>query len=545
MKLIPITYPWEVVTQRAENTQSPASVIPWHFQVITNKENKLLNAVTGATFPHRQVDGGRTVYEIHGPAVRGELAQSVLLSISDNTDLTLTYRQHGEFGGQNKHLRLFEPFFDQVMDTMLVVLREGLKNEKFELENHYWPEIIINHLRKKTDDPANYSLVVDLARPKKLIESLQRISDRPKRILRRIHDQERVQKVQEIDKKCMMDLARRPGAVLAEKAGPKQRILAIRRTESIDTLENRVSGHCCELVTLASRRYLKRNIQYTAMASDRVRSVEKLQRIAQHIPHKDSFQGVRRLLEPCRQPNYTLLQNADYYRMWTSYVELVRNEDLRNQLWMWHRRLWVDYMKIYLSSILYTFMTTLGPESMRFLGNKTILSDRRHRWGSWLLDDSLPGPFIIEPDSDTPTSLYVTDGSPEVLSGISPKLAILASLNADILIIASRDGELKVIPVYGLLPSHHLDDTAHAVYLEEILPSMMKAVRSFNLQFKRIKCLGAWTLLGNWHGNDVPSEAQNLREQLTCWITSVPAKSSEWTETSSSWEKPLFKICGY
>lgn len=543
--LTPITYPWEVLGG-LENTADPrdSNPIPWQFQVMASRDVRLLNAVTGKAFPGIDIDQDRVVYEIHGPAVRGELSNSVSLSTGNGIDLTLHYQQNDEPGSHYERLLAFEPFFDQMVNSMLHVVREGLKNEKFTLETHYWPELTKLLFDNDQDDPAKYSLVVDLGRPKTLIEPLHRVSDRPKRILRRIHDQERVQKVREIDTKCLMDLAKRPGTVLAEKAGPKQRILAIKRTESIDTLENRVARHCCELIKRASRRYLTEHDHISPDKSKRVASVQKLQRVALQIPRKESFQGVRPLVQPCRQPNYTLLQNADYNRIWKSYIQLIRNEDLRNQFWMWNRRLWVDYMKVYLSSSMYTFMDNLGPDTVKLMGRKTLLSKRRHDLGRWLLEDSLPGPFLIEPDSEHPLSLYLLEGSRETLIKLSSDLAILSTLNADMLMLVSGRGELKVLPIYALLPSHHLDNSAHDNYVENILPGIMRAVREFNSQCDTVQCVGGWVLLGNWRNVEHPLDTQNPGENLGCWLTSVPTDCSQWTASTSGWEEPLLSICG-
>jgi hypothetical protein len=517
--------------------------IPWRFQVLTGPDVSLRNAVTGESFPCIEV-GQLRAYEIHGPAVRGDLSNSVCLTTGNGLDLTLSYQRYEEGGSHHQRRLQFEPFFDQVMDSMLHVVREGLKNEKFSLETHYWPDINDLLFDNDQDDPAKYSLVVDLARPNKLIEPLNKVTDRPKRILRRIHDQERVQKVREIDTKCLVDLAKRPGVVLAEKAGPKQRILAIKRTESIDTLENRVTRHCCDLLSRASRRYLNEHSHISSEESKRVDSVRKLQRVAWKIPRKDSFEGVRSLIQPCRQPNYTLLQNADYSRIWKSYIQLVRNEDLRNQFWMWNRRLWVDYMKVYLSYSLLTFVNSLDPEAVRMMGHKTILSKRRHESGRWLLDDSLPGPFLIRPGSDNPLSLYALEGSRETLEGLATELAMLSALNADMLVITSRRGNLSVLPVYALLPSHHLDDSAHGTYIENMLPEMSRALSRFNAQNEVVRCVGGWVLLGNWRNVGHSESGQEPGTEPVCWLTSVPADSRKWVDGTEGRSHPMHLIFG-
>jgi len=541
--LIPIAYPWDALKVLKGDYKSSPHTCGWYSHIVTTSTS-LINAVTGAKFPQRSIGTGYSVYEIHGPAIRGELAQAVTLSDGNSSQITLSIQQGEDIGSNVSLISHFEPFFDQIMDAMLLLVREGLKNDQYKLATHYWPELIEILADNNQDDPAKYALVVDLARPKFLIESLKRISDHPKRVLRRIHDQERVQKVREIDTKCLTDLAKRPGAVLAEKAGPKQRILAIRRTESIDTLENRVTRHCCELITRVAQRYLNEHVNISLHESKRLTSVQKLQRNSIQIPHKDSFRRVRRLLEPCRQPNYTLLQNADYFRVWNAYVELVRNEDLRNNLWKWNRRLWADYMKLYLSTITYAFMQTLGEDTMRLMGNKTVLAERRHSSGIWLLEDSLPGPFIVEPDSKQPLSLYLLEGTSQALGALSNDTEPLYQLNADYIIISSCAGKIKALPIYTLMPSHHLDETAHSVYVEGMLPSLMSSIREFKSRELAVDCVGGWILLGNWLAAEHLPEAQNLKDDQKCWITSVSADARKFTGVDTNWEEPLLTMCG-
>ena len=54
---------------------------------------------------------------------------------------------------------------------------------------------------------------------------------------------ERLNKVREVDVKCIIDLSRRPGSVVVEKAGKTQSIMAVKRTGDINILENRVTKH--------------------------------------------------------------------------------------------------------------------------------------------------------------------------------------------------------------------------------------------------------------------------------------------------------------
>jgi len=539
-----LTYPWEALSAQDPDAQTRVSSTshPWVAFVLTDSGAKLENEVTGSTFPSLKISDSAQVFEIHGPALKGELSKSVALSTHQGS-LKLKYLQ-GNSQAAPIDIKKYEPFFDHILDSILLILREGLKNEVFKQQNHYWQRLLDILQGTDQNDPAKYALVVDLARPRTLLEPLHNITDRPKRVLRRIHDQERVQKVREIDTKCVIDLAKRPGATIAEKAGPKQRILAIRRTESIDTLENRVAQHACVLTDRASRRYLAENKKHTATDSKRVATVERLQRSVLRLPRKESFHGVTSLIEPCRQPNYTLLQNTDYYRVWQAYVELVKNEDLRNQMWLWNRRLWREYMTLFLGHAVHVLSDGLGSETIMKLHEKTILGQRKHDFGQWFLDDILPGPFIIEPESESPGSLYLLDGSMESLSQADPHLEVCATLNADFYMVMSREDSLSVLPIYCVLPSPHLDSSQYEEFVDELLPSLLKELKHFTAGSKPIQCIGGWVLMGNWGQKSLPPMVKNLQKGLTCWLSEISSDSSEWNDSQSSWENPLLGICG-
>src|SRR5690606_32651109 len=147
----------------------------------------------------------------------------------------------------------------------------------------------------------------------------------------RNHDQERITRIAQMDVSCMRDLARRPGTTVAEKAGPRQRLLAVKRQESLATLENRVTRHCLELAQTSCKRYLALNGHHTK--SKRVESVRRFQRLAQHLFSQSSLAAVPTLATPCRTPNHALLQNVHYTPVWRAYCGLVGNEDLRGMLW--------------------------------------------------------------------------------------------------------------------------------------------------------------------------------------------------------------------
>ncbi len=541
-----ITYPWESYSE--DNTgkeyRGLGTKLFWHFQVCVDSDTKVVNAATGKAFPEHRSGDNKKIVELSGPSKKGDMSKSITLELNDSEMVFLSFSTE-EGPNQNfPRLELFERFFDKVMNAILLLVRDCLEVEEFTVKNIYWPKILGDFNEKDDDDPAKYSLIVDLARPTELFAPLKKITDRPKRVLRRIHDQERIQKVQEVDTRCLTDLARRPGTVLVEKAGPKQRILAIKRQESIDTLENRVAKHCCALASLASKRYLREHEEKKYEGSKRKKSVSKLLRSSHQLPMKNSFHGVSILIEPCRQPNYTLMQNADYYKVWKAYIQLVRNEDLRQELWKWNRRMWSDFLGLYLTQLLTSYQRTMTDSHIQLIGEKTVRGTRKQFAGKWLIPDTLPGPYIIDKESKQPGTLYLMNGDYDTLTAVSKALSDLAALNADYLFLLSKGGQKFVLPIYALIPSNHLDEHNYSVFVQGILPSLMKSTRRFKNKIKDIEMIGSWVLLGNWGEGETEKKAKNMHENISTWISCVNPNYSKWKFNIENELEPLMTICG-
>ena len=72
-------------------------------------------------------------------------------------------------------------------------------------------------------------------------EPLETILAKPRSQLRRMHALRPVSRVREMDTRCMIWLARRPGRTAREKTVMNRRILGVQRERSSNTLENQVA----------------------------------------------------------------------------------------------------------------------------------------------------------------------------------------------------------------------------------------------------------------------------------------------------------------
>ena len=540
---IPITYPWEAISIDSKSEfDTRVNDIPWYSQIVVNKENELTNATTGENFPCKIISEVHHLYELPGPAIKGDMSRQITIDVDNTQQYDLQYYHSSNIEDYAQQIEQFEYFFDRIMNAMLFLFRICLKIDKYKKSSIYWDEILDQIHENKKDDPAKYGLVVDLARLPELINPISRITKRPKRELQRVHAQERIQKVQEVDIKCIIDLARRPGSVLAEKAGAKQRILAIKREENINILENKVTKHCCTLAAKASKRYLDEHKNIKASDSDRKKAVRKLFKESKRLPEISSFSDVVNLHEPCRQPNYTLMQNADYYKVWKAYIQLVKNEDLRVELWKWNRRMWVDYLGLFLSDVLFSFQKTMTDKYLYEIGEKTVFGKRKHDAGLWFISDTLPGPYIVHPTSNTAGTLYFIQGDYDTLINLSESTSELSVLNADYLLIYLYAEKKTVLPIYGILPPHQLTNSDRKKYVNNMMPSIIKNIRIFNSGTTKWYCKNGWILLGDWDKNKPLDKIQNLGEGIKCWTSEVDPDYKVWVDQMENYFEPLTKI---
>lgn len=160
---------------------------------------------------------------------------------------------------------------------------------------------------------------------------LQAVFERLRKVLRRERELQGLGRVEQIDPTCLRWLTRQPGYTVAQKAGARQRVLAVVRREHYDLLENRV---------------LRDLLLRTERLAERWLETEK-----EAFPGHESVKGVKRLLALCRgglaleplqgvsplhevpSPNYVLAQDALYRRVWDAYLLVVQYYRLVEDLW--------------------------------------------------------------------------------------------------------------------------------------------------------------------------------------------------------------------
>ncbi|MGA1825732.1 MAG: DUF2357 domain-containing protein [bacterium] len=187
------------------------------------------------------------------------------------------------------------------------------------------------------------ALIVKLVMDKELMRVFKSIVYRPRRILLRYRENTRLTRIQELDSACIRDYARRPGFTFAEKAGPRQVLLAVQRRDTLETLENRVfSWVLCGMAERALD-YVATNQHHLKTGSNRVRLVARFNRRCKEWLSSENFQHVffEQLQHPI-QPNYSLQMDVRYRHVYKTYQELLKEKQALDDAWEWQPILWSE-----------------------------------------------------------------------------------------------------------------------------------------------------------------------------------------------------------
>lgn len=186
------------------------------------------------------------------------------------------------------------------------------------------------------------ALIVRLAR--KLPIVLTDIVGQPKRVLQRRRAMEPIYRLKELDSTCVRWLTRQPGYTLAEKSGHRREVLAVQRYESVDTLENRVVRDLLQRCDSLATSYLRQHGEKFP-AHEWIRMTSDLQRLCRRfldLPHMQEVAS----LPSFPKPNYVLLHESRYKEVWRSYMEVIRQQRRRQQLWRWRHAVFAEMVTV-------------------------------------------------------------------------------------------------------------------------------------------------------------------------------------------------------
>lgn len=235
------------------------------------------------------------------------------------------------------------------------------------------------------EEQAELSLIVKLARKRKFILALRAIERNPRNMLLRKHRPQKIAHIQEMDATTLRAYSRAPGLTAAQKAGPRQELLAVVREDTADLPENRVLLWTVHRMKRMAQSYCSRNASHAG--SERFEIVQRLFKLTNAILSSPRLSEVSPLPHHLSTPTYCLQFESRYRHIWKAYLEIRRQENQLDDSWRWHSHLWGSSSRLILTSLL---MELPGWREQRI---STPYFRTEGLGGEWTMGPSTPGPF--------------------------------------------------------------------------------------------------------------------------------------------------------
>jgi len=246
-------------------------------------------------------------------------------------------------------------YFEEVLE----LAKDTKQNKRLE-----W-EAVLDHLqdmRAESAEPQR-SLIVDIA--EEMHRKLPEIVRAARRALFRERRLLPASRSEETDIACLLWYIKQPGRSMAEKAGPRQRLLGVARQETYNLHENRILKDFLERCTTVGKRYranaLSENPSYSG--SKRVQCVQALASLCKQLSAVPHFEDVSSP-NSSTPPNYALLNDIRYRRVWYWYKRLLRQEQEKDRLWDWQSRTWADIARLLVSAAIIWHLKELKGEKL-------------------------------------------------------------------------------------------------------------------------------------------------------------------------------------
>ena len=202
-------------------------------------------------------------------------------------------------------------------------------------------------------------------------------------------------KAGEMDAGCMHWYFQQPGKNPIEKASSnRQRLKALSRRETFNTLENRVFKEFLQRCIRECQQYIS-VICSGKTDTGYAKEVGRYSSICSDLLKRPMWEDVG-TLESGARPNYVLQNDARYRKIWELYQKLLRKQDEEDWMWAWQGNTWADICRLLLGTALFSMakdkalhvrVTPLARAACGFLGEQIQ--------GIRILKGSEPGPFLL------------------------------------------------------------------------------------------------------------------------------------------------------
>jgi hypothetical protein len=473
---------------------------------------------------------GAWLLELPGPALHG--SEKETLTLGQDRNAVFAYdMKHAPAWSRDDSSDSQNPEFDAFIESLLSRLQEfeelhqgflkycDIKQKTMRNYGHThvkWGDIL--PLLNSDDDKAMRGLIVKHAQ--RMQPYLRTIEQGPKRVLQRIHQDARLDRIQEQDAYCLLDYSRRPGRTAPEKAGSRQRLLSVQRQESHNTLENRVVLDFCRRSIHACRNYLNEHRGFTAMTSDRYKAVEQYSRFLLAYVKGVVWIDVKPMTEPCRTPNYVLSQNPMYVEIWKGYLELLQHADLRERIWRWPRRAWADLVRALISSSLHKLFASW--HDVFRLADRPVSVTKNLALMRLFAKATYPGGWRIE--SSDAGCLHVVDR--EAIGTFFADALNIEQCNADAYLVWLPDDtklQARLIPIWAMVGD--MEDRKK-IWIE----SLSSTISTFRL-LSHVRISGAMIVLADWRNGSACEYHE--KDGLPVWLNRIHCGGANSLDTET------------
>jgi hypothetical protein len=285
----------------------------------------------------------------------------------------------------------------------------------------------------KSDDKDNakLALIVKLARD--IAKPLGQICESPRVVLRRTREMQNIGRIQEIDSACLRWIARQPGRDIYERAGTRQELLGVVRKEDSDTLENRVVRDLLHRARIECSNYTSVYREYSD--HERVRTVAGFRRRIIDWEKNSDIRSAKSLVGNV-QPNYVLLHEPKYRKLWDAYQALLSQQKQKDDIWKWRDRTFTE-------SCLCMAMTLLHSLTKRGMLHKSdLLLQHEAITGKFVSNRTEFGPLFYRGASNQHTFLLCSGQSANQRAFISRSFL---PLGTDFFIVSPRQAAATYI----------------------------------------------------------------------------------------------------
>ncbi|HIV54820.1 MAG TPA: DUF2357 domain-containing protein [Candidatus Anaerobiospirillum stercoravium] len=258
------------------------------------------------------------------------------------------------------------------------------------------------------DVPQKRSLILSIAQKAPAI--LRRLEPKLRKSLLNTRKLLPVERVKELDGKCLEYLLRLEGNTLREKAQKnKMRILGLAKEESYNLLENRVLKDFLERCIVKSKQYLKEeedfaNQQKALSNRDNILTMQHFKQRCSELSHNAPLSLVHRQMT-VPKPNFVLQKDHDYKQIWGMYLDLIREKRALDQSLICQQNLYQDVCELlvnvalcHLCGVTSSNIAVLRSAqfTLRALCSSNLYISSEQRNGHRIKLGSAAGPFLIE-----------------------------------------------------------------------------------------------------------------------------------------------------